>query len=272
MNLRKAAVVAAAWSVLPVCAAAQRPGAIVGKVFVDTVYKPLDGVEVSLPTLQRTVVTDARGAFRFEGLPAGRYAIRARKIGFAVYEGAVDVDTAKVAERGILLPRLTRLDTVKVVGDAYLPLSFLENRAVGLGHFITRDYLEQQGNRKLADILSLVPGLGVVRGRNDQGWILSKHVVPRLNMSRSNQAGRDMYFPEDYEAASGMKAGCYARVYLDHMLLNAATPAQPVNVNEFITQQIEAVEYYAGPAQTPAMYGRLNTTCGVLVIHTRRSP
>jgi hypothetical protein len=36
-------------------------------------------------------------------------------------------------------------------------------------------------------------------------------------------------------------------------------------------EQIEAIEYYAGPAETPAKYSTLNTQCGVLVIHTRRA-
>jgi hypothetical protein len=43
-------------------------------------------------------------------------------------------------------------------------------------------------------------------------------------------------------------------------------------VNDYGIKSIEAVEYYSSPAQTPSMYNRLNSTCGVFVIHTRRSP
>jgi hypothetical protein len=33
---------------------------------------------------------------------------------------------------------------------------------------------------------------------------------------------------------------------------------------------IEAIEYYAGASEIPAKYVRLNATCAVVVIHTRR--
>ncbi len=38
------------------------------------------------------------------------------------------------------------------------------------------------------------------------------------------------------------------------------------------THQIEAIEFYSSPAQTPSKYSRLNSRCGVYVIHTRRPP
>jgi hypothetical protein len=47
-----------------------------------------------------------------------------------------------------------------------------------------------------------------------------------------------------------------------------ATP--PFNVNSIPPTQIEAVEWYAGAAQTPARYSGLGSECGVLLIHTRR--
>jgi hypothetical protein len=44
------------------------------------------------------------------------------------------------------------------------------------------------------------------------------------------------------------------------------------DVNSLQPDQIEAVEYYAGPSQTPMEYSTLNAVCGVLVIWTRRTP
>ncbi len=178
-----------------------------------------------------------------------------------------------MVERGIVLPRFTVLDSVRVVGFVDVPLSYLENRARGFGHFMTRAELEKQGNRSLADVVSLMPGLGIVRGRSGQGWAMSKRAPVRLGASnsRSNEMGTDVYAPDQGEKARGVVQGCYARVYLDGMLLNASTPAEPVNLNDFGIQNIEAVEYYSGPSQTPSMYSRLNSSCGVFVIHTRRS-
>jgi hypothetical protein len=47
-------------------------------------------------------------------------------------------------------------------------------------------------------------------------------------------------------------------------------PGDRCNLNELIVMQIEAIEYYAGPADTPAKYNNLGANCGVLVVHTRR--
>ncbi len=41
-------------------------------------------------------------------------------------------------------------------------------------------------------------------------------------------------------------------------------------LNELLVMQIEAIEFYAGPSETPAKYNNLNANCGVLVVHTRR--
>jgi hypothetical protein len=42
------------------------------------------------------------------------------------------------------------------------------------------------------------------------------------------------------------------------------------DLNRIAAEDLEAIEFYAGPAQTPAEYSTLDATCGVLVLHTRR--
>lgn len=79
-----------------------------------------------------------------------------------------------------------------------------------------------------------------------------------------------------------MRCGCYAQIYLDNALMNPlvlildkqrrryrATP--PFDVNSIPSAMIEAIEWYAGGAQTPMKYSRLDSGCGVLVIHSRRT-
>jgi hypothetical protein len=63
---------------------------------------------------------------------------------------------------------------------------------------------------------------------------------------------------------------CYAQVYLDDVLMNPTRPTEPFDVNTIKLEQLEAVEFYAGPSQTPAKYSRLDSRCGVLVLWTRR--
>jgi hypothetical protein len=251
-----------------------KPATLRGKVFSDSVFKPLVGVEVRIVELSKSASTDEKGAFRLDGIPPGAYQVQARKIGFAAYLARIQFGDGQNVEIPIVLPQVAPLDTVRIVGEARVPLSFVENRAIGFGRFVTRDELERQGNRRLAEILSNLPGLGVVFGRGAQGWVLSKrYAAPIRSMNMAHSVpGEPVYIPEPFERVQGMKAGCYAHVYLDNSLLNPRIPADPVDVNQFNSQQIEAIEYYSGPAQVPAMYAKLNSPCGVLVLHTRRSP
>ena len=254
-------------------ATAQTPAAatFIGKVFADTSMRVIPGVEITLPAVSKTTTSDAKGAFKLTDIPAGSHVVRARVIGFVPFEAIVEFKSGKVVERGIVMPRFTMLDSVRVVGEVYVPLSYLENRARGFGSFMGRAELEKTGNRALAEVVALLPGLGVVRGRAGEGYLMSKRAVavPKAGVS---VVGTDLYIADKHEQARGIVTGCYARVYLDGQLLNPSTPADPVNVNDFGVRSIEAIEYYPSGAQVPSMYARLNSACGVFVIHTRRSP
>lgn len=254
--------------------------AFTGRVFVDTIMRPLAGVEVTLPTLSRSTLTDEKGAFRIADIPPGIHRVRARRIGYAMFDASITFREGETIERPIVLPRLTTLDTVVVVGETTVPLSFLEHRAVGLGYFLTRADLEKNGGRHLSEVLYQGRGVAMILGRSGEGWILSKRPTasirsisppPRPAGGRMNESGEPVYYPDESEKLRGMKAGCYPHVYLDRTLLNPRTPAEPVDINAFGPEQLEAIEWFAGPAQTPMEYSKLNSGCGVLVLHTRRS-
>ena len=78
---------------------------------------------------------------------------------------------------------------------------------------------------------------------------------------------------------------CYAQVYLndapvfagriieERSVRGGSAHWEPLfDVSTFTAYQVEAVEYYAGAAETPLKYQRNDPRCGVLVIWTRRSP
>jgi hypothetical protein len=141
--------------------------------------------------------------------------------------------------------------------------SFEEHRKIGLGKFLTRDDLAKHQGRLMADVLSQVTSLSLIKGVANYAWVYSMRVPPSLQ-------GTGVYSPERYELLQGMKAGCYARVYVDNVLMNPGTPAEPFNVNTLSANLIEAVEWYAGPSQTPHKYNHVDSACGVLVIWSRR--
>ncbi len=232
-----------------------------GVVVADSSDRPLADAEVAIPSLSLSTRSDARGAFRLADVPAGSHEVLVRRVGYGAMTAAVTFAPNDEEERRIVLKQMTVLDSVAVVASRIDRgmLAFEENRRIGLGHFITRDELEKNEGRKVGDLMSMIPGSGVVRGRTSGAWVMSK---------RSMSSG--VYRPDTAEMMRGIVAGCYAQVYLDNQLQNPMAPTEPFDVNSIPVTQIEAIEWYASPAQTPSQYSRLNSLCGVLVIHTRR--
>ena len=91
-------------------------------------------------------------------------------------------------------------------------------------------------------------------------------------MTRACAESHGYYFPDKTESSIGVKVACYAQVYIDDILMNRGNPTRPFELTSVFSDQAEAIEWYNGPSQTPARYSDLNSVCGVLVIHTRRTP
>jgi iron complex outermembrane receptor protein len=84
---------------------------------VDSTGGPLRGVQVTLVELARRATTDQRGAFVFGDVPAGRYTLVARRLGYAAVSDTVRVGRTQVVVqdqfgvRPQVVLRLTRLAT-----------------------------------------------------------------------------------------------------------------------------------------------------------------
>jgi hypothetical protein len=84
------------------------PNRIAG-VVRDTFSLAIDGVEITLPLLQKRAVSDSAGKFRLEGVRPGTYEVRARKIGYAPQIKTVEVDKSGGIAAFELLPRMATL-------------------------------------------------------------------------------------------------------------------------------------------------------------------
>src|SRR3954466_7100446 len=58
------------------------PNQVAG-VVRDTFALPIQGVEISIPSLQRRALSDSAGKFHVADVRPGKYDIRARRVGFA---------------------------------------------------------------------------------------------------------------------------------------------------------------------------------------------
>ncbi|HEV8497944.1 MAG TPA: hypothetical protein VGQ56_13815 [Gemmatimonadaceae bacterium] len=153
--------------------------------------------------------------------------------------------------------------------------SFEENRRVGLGHFMTRAQIAVYDGMKLAGVVQQMGGISVISGRTGSAWITSKHAPLPLCRPADTDCIKSAgsYVPEGFERLQGMLTACYSLVYLDGVVMNGSRePTEPFDINSIAPEQIEAMEFYAGSAETPLKYSRAGSNCGVLAIWRRRSP
>lgn len=254
---------------------AARGSSVFAGTVTDSAGQALPNIEIALPELGRTARTGRDGSFRVNEVPEGLHRVVARQVGYGSYDAPTYFGAGRVVQRQIVLTKMTELESVRITADAassFLPPSFDEHKQIGLGKFLTRADLVKFGESKLSSVLSgSITSVGVQSGRASQGWVMSKRIPPTLSRCRDNTCQHMIYYPDPWDLRRGLKPACFARVYLDGTLLNPGLLAEPVDVNTIAPSRIEAIEWYAGPSSVPQKYSKLNSNCGVLVIHSRQS-
>ena len=244
-------------------AAASQLSAIGGMVVTDSTNRPVVAAEVSLVDLQRTALTDGRGQFELHDIPPGTHRIVVRRLGFAPLDTVLEFLSRRFQYRRIHLASIQSLAPVEVTAERTIA-SFEDHRRTGMGSFFTRAQLEKLERLHMRAVLFQVPGANVVTGSGAQSWVMS---------ARSRRTlGNTQVPPSREELRAGAKPGCYAHVYIDGILVSRGPPDPLFDINSVSVDQVEAMEFYAGPAQTPARYLRSDAQCGVLVIWLRRGP
>jgi hypothetical protein len=240
-----------------------RGGVFTGIVLIDSTQEPIVHAQITSPSLMKSVLTNEAGRFRVTDIPDGDHQFMVRRMGYGPLDTTLTFDANATVMRRIFLSKVATLDTVEVTASAVLP-SFEEHRALGLGKFITRAELENAEARRLSDVLAQVSGLQVTRGRTG-AWV---------STSRGPRSLSNVPLLDTADVLRGAVSGrCYARVVLDGAVVYHGRYQEPLfDINTMLPQQIEGIEYYASPSQTPLEYSTLNSHCGVLVIWTRRTP
>lgn len=243
---------------------------LTGVAVTDVDGQGVADVEVIVGGIDRATRTDSSGQFRIATLPPGSYPLTARKIGYSVVESGIALDPGATTELSLVMSTVDILSAVEVTADRYLT-DFEHHRKMGFGKFITREDLEKIRGGHLSTLFQQTPGVAVVRGTGNHAWLAGAR-GPR-------SIGRGARGIDDADRIMGARDACYAHVYLDNMPIyrgkppDPRRPAEPLfDINSIPPEAVEAIEFYSGPAQTPAKYATLNSECGVLVIHTRRTP
>jgi hypothetical protein len=222
--------------------------------------EPLRGVEVSLPELQLSTRTNDSGAFRINDIPAGAHVVWLRQVGYAPLTLQLGFVANDITERQFLLANVQTLDSVVVAATRTAIPEFEERRKLNIGNFITREELAKQENRRMSEVLARVGGLRTEHAfGGNQAWV------------KGGRGQQTNYKPDAFSKAMGAKGGCYADVWLDGVRVYSGRDNEPLfDINSIQPALVEGVEYYAGAAQIPARFTRVNSVCGVLVVWTRR--
>ena len=245
-------------------ATASRSATFAGVAMVESSRRIIPETEVLFPELGLSTRANARGEFNISDIPPGTHKIVARSLGYMPLETELTFAPNQTDERTLYLHRVTMLDSVMTTADRRLR-TFEENRRAGFGSFRTRDDLAKMEGRSMSSIIGELSGARVSHGNTSSAW---------LTRGRGSQslAGADLSDPDPFSAARGARAACYAQVYVDGVnVYRGHNNAEPLfDLSSITPKDIEAIEYYAGPSQTPGLYSNLNSTCGVLVIWRRR--
>jgi len=218
--------------------------------------QPIAGADIQIVS-GPGALSDLRGFFRLDSIAPGERKLVIRKVGYAPLEITWPFAAGDSVVRIFELATIQALDSVVTVAkqtrDPQMD-EFEAHRKLGLGVFYTRADIEKAGGQ-ISNLVANTNGVRMTYGPAGQAYVFSS-------------TG-----PKSIREAMGLAPKCYAEIYLDdanvYTRRTSGSPP-PFDINSIPPASIEAIEYYSGAAQTPAKYQKMNTECGVLVIHTRR--
>jgi len=218
------------------------PATLVGHV-VDSAGVGLSGAEITVNKSDKVhAITGDSGEFRIAGLTAGTIVFNVRRIGFESASFTAVLKPGRVQRaKFALTPTAQALPTVAVSDTAsktHWLDDFARRQGTNRGTFITRAEIERKGARSGTDIVRSVPGIRLVPRRGGFGF--------QVLMNRGDAA-----------------RPCVPQMFVHNMPYSGS-------LDDFVAEDIEAVEVYAGTSEVPAELDKNGRgVCGAIVVWTR---
>jgi carboxypeptidase family protein len=239
---------------MPASLSAQR---LVGRAIESETNKPVPHVEVRLDNADGTVgrvITDSTGRFLLRVAAAGTYRLTTNHISFAPLKADIQLTAGDQIEVVLRLAvAATTLPAVEVIArsrapDAYLERNgFYDRKAGRFGVFRTLDDIERRRPFTTSDMFQGVSGVRVIY-MGLQG--------------------------KDIRMTRGEDPNCSPRVLIDKVIVRrggrASNQGEPILDALLQPQDIQGIEIYRSPAETPQEYGGNEVTCGVVLFWTKR--
>jgi hypothetical protein len=222
---------------------------------------PVTDALAALIPLPGGVRTDPKGTARFVPVPAGRFLLDVRALGYQTLAQEVEVadrDTITVeVSLTSVAQELAPLE-VKTAEPWVHPMlaGFEERRKAGFGRFVTREILAQRENSALSDVLRM-NGVRLVALPQPCKGFAAATARGLITIQTTTCMGKPM------------PAACFMALFVDGILIYQGGEADPPNLDEFRVNGVEAVEVYRGPAELPTQYNTTGAACGAVLIWRR---
>lgn len=226
------------------------PPAIVAGRIVAADKKGIEDVEVLLDDSVRAL-TDRKGYFELDPVPAGVHDVLVRKMGFVplrfrvavtagdLWDGTIRMDRAAQA-----LPAVVVLESSKALKN-YRPHwidGFVERRRIGLGTFLDRVDIENAHLARTANLIARAPGVTTY-----QGFGYDELRSPRC----------------------GMGSGSKAIVFVDGIKMETSYNGRFVSLGDYVPSVLWGIEVFRGRGTIPPQYDDPEA-CLVILLWTNR--
>ena len=283
---------AAAASLAPAGRAAEGQAALTGRVASDSGVA-LSYAGVRIPELDRFTQADSNGVYRFDNLRVGSFAVIAEAPGFRARREQVTIAAGVTATKDFRLVRgahlLSAIDVRAKAPPRVSPkmVDFERRRQRGLGKYVTRVDLDRYPGRQLEEVLrSTAVATQFIKAPSGQTWLIS---------SRQSTANMGMLASRNADYVRDKQ--CHVQVVLDGAVISSSTALRAprihagdntggrggvsdartqvqggddaVDLNLFISDQLEGVEFYPDATTTPMQYRTGAAVCGTLILWTR---
>lgn len=176
-------------ALLATAAAPVLANTIQGSVLDKDGVRPLQGAEVRIEGLNRVAQTDAQGRYRFTGVPAGKYVVRAQYAG--TDDQAQDVSVADGGSREVafaLAPSGSGDPMLLVMGQQATLLSSISRQRASdtVTTVLTRDAIGQFPDQNVAESLRRAPGINVLNDQGEGRFVSVRGLSPDLNSASIN--------------------------------------------------------------------------------------
>jgi hypothetical protein len=243
--------------VAPAAGTGGGPSVLAGRVVDATSDRPLEGVQVNLPGVARSTVTDEAGRFSFPSLEPGAHAMEVSRIGYGTRWESTEVLPDKRVE--VLLSLSTEpieLDPIEVSVESQIErlelAGFYNRRMMGFGQFMAQEEIEATPAGETSDLFNSFSGIRYVASGSQPSTYF-------ISLTR----------PQAPSFIARTQGNCFPAVWIDDIQISQGGE-EPARLNWRLTpEQVAGIEVYEGAGQVPSRYTGTGRACGVILIWTR---